>query len=118
MGRHDWRKLSERISSWKGKRKTGKITGNYIAYIYPDMETVYLGVFENRKMIDAQESLILEVGCDENGIMLVKNYLSPNISVPHAYYEPPANISFGHRPKSVMDPYEQRWVELKMAENE
>ena len=69
-------------------------------------------------MIDAQESLILEVGCDENGIMLVKNYLSPNISVPHAYYEPPANISFGHRPKSVMDPYEQRWVELKMAENE
>lgn len=75
MGRHDWRKLSERISSWK-------------------------------------------VGCDENGIMLVKNYLSPNISVPHAYYEPPANISFGHRPKSVMDPYEQRWVELKMAENE
>ena len=90
----------------------------HIAYIYPDMETVYLGVFENRKMIDAQESLILEVGCDENGIMLVKNYLSPNISVPHAYYEPPANISFGHRPKSVMDPYEQRWVELKMAENE
>ena len=101
----------------KINEKNGMITGNDIAYIYPDMETVYLGKFENSKMIDAQESSILEVGCDENGVMLVKNYLRPNVSVPHVYYEPPTNISFGQGPKGVMDPYEKRWVELKMAEN-
>ena len=95
----------------------GMITGNDIAYIYPDMETVYLGAFENRKMIDAQESKIAELGCDKSGVMVVKKYLKPSISVPHVYFEPATNVSFGRGPEGVMDPYEQKNVELRMAKN-
>ena len=95
----------------------GKMTGNNISYIYPDMETVYLGKFENRKMMDAQESKILELDCDENGILYVKKYLKPDVSSPHVYYEPPTNISFGRGPEDLKDPYEQKGVELKMAKN-
>ena len=91
----------------------GMITGNDIAYIYPDMETVYLGAFENRKMIDAQESKIAELGCDKSGVMVVKKYLKPSISVPHVYFEPATNASFGRGPEGVMDPYEKKNVELR-----
>ena len=44
----------------------GTISGNKIAYIYPDMETVLLGKFKDRKMIDAQESRIIEIECTED----------------------------------------------------
>ena len=95
----------------------GMITGNNIAYIYPDMETVYLGAFENRKMIDAQEAKIEKLGCDKSGMMFVKEYLKPSISVPHVYYEPATNVSFGKGPEGVMDPYEQKNVALQIAKN-
>ena len=95
----------------------GLISGNDIAYIYPDMETTYLGKFENRKMIRAQQSKVLEIDCNDNGLLFVKKYLKPNISEPHVYYEPPTNVSFGRGPKGVMDPYEQKMVELKIAKN-
>ena len=91
----------------------GIITGNNIAYIYPDMETVYLGAFENRKMIDAQEAKIEKLGCDKSGMMFVKEYLKPSISVPHVYYEPATNVSFGKGPEGVMDPYEQKMFNYK-----
>ena len=91
----------------------GMITGNDIAYIYPDMETVYLGAFENRKMIDAQESKIVELGCDKSGMMFVKEYLKPSISVPHVYYEPATNISFGKAPKVSWIPTNKKMLNCK-----
>ncbi len=34
----------------------GSISGDNIAYIYPDMETVFLGTFQNKLMRAARES--------------------------------------------------------------
>ena len=95
----------------------GSITGDNIAYIYPDMETVFKGKFEDRKMVDTQETKILETNCDENGLLFVSRYSKPNSSSPHFYYQPPTNTSFGGGPKGVMDPFEQKWLELKIASN-
>ena len=93
------------------------ISGRNIAYIYPDMETVLYGNFKNRRMIDAQESKILEMSCDSNGLLYVSKYSTPEISSPHFYYDPPTNVSFGGGPKGVVDPYERKWLELRVATN-
>jgi len=34
----------------------GSITGDHIAYIYPDMETAYIGTFNNKFMRAARET--------------------------------------------------------------
>ena len=96
----------------------GTITGSDIMYIYPDMETVLVGKFADRKMKDTQESRVLDVGCDRNGLYYVTRYSTPELNSPHFYYEPPNNISFGAGPPNVLDPYERKWLELRVAENE
>ena len=96
----------------------GTITGSQIMYIYPDMETVLLGTFEDRKMKDAQESRVLDLDCDRNGLFYVTEYTIPEGTAPHFYYEPPSNISFGAGPTRVLDPYEKKWLQLKIADNE
>ena len=96
----------------------GTITGSDIMYIYPDMETALLGNFEDNKMKDAQESSVLDLGCNRNGLYYVTRYSTPEPSSPHFYYEPPNNISFGAGPPNVLDPYERKWLELRVADNE
>lgn len=93
------------------------ISGNDIAYIYPDMETVLYGKFENRKMIDAQEAKVLELDCDENGLLFVSKFSTPKSSSPHFFYDPPTNVSFGGGPEGFVDPYERKWLELRAADN-
>ena len=86
------------------------ISGNNLAYVYPDMETTFLGTFENSEMIDAQESAVLNVDCDENGLLYISKYAAPNVDSPHFYYGPPSNVSFGAGPPGIRDPYEQKWL--------
>ena len=93
----------------------GTITGSNIMYIYPDMETALLGAFEDRKMKDAQESTVLDLDCDRNGLYYVSQYSIPKLNSPHFYYEPPSNISFGAGPPNILDPYERKWLELRAA---
>ena len=95
----------------------GAVTGDSISYIYPDMETVLLGRFEDRIMKDAQETTVLGVKCDKNGLLYVSQYGSIDLSSPHFYYDPPSNISYGAGPPNVLDPYERKWLQLSKAGN-
>ena len=95
----------------------GTITGDNISYIYPDMETVLLGRFENRLMRNAQESAVIEVDCDVNGMLYVSKYKNRDFSSPKFFYEPPTNISFGGGPKHVYDPYEKKLLEVKKCKD-
>ena len=95
----------------------GSITGDNISYIYPDMETALLGKFKDRKMQNAQESVLLDLRCSENGLMYVYRYSTPDSKSPHYYYEPPSNVSFGSGPPGALDPYEYKWLELRDANN-
>ena len=63
----------------------GSMTGKNISYIYPDMETALLGKFKDRKMQDAQESTVLELGCNKNDLLYVSQYSSPDLIAPHYY---------------------------------
>ena len=95
----------------------GTISGNSISYIYPDMETTFLGIFEDRVMKDTQESTVLNVDCDENGMLYVSKYSLPESFAPHFYYAPPTNESFGAGPPGIRNPYERKWLELKTSSN-
>ena len=96
----------------------GTITGNNISYIYPDMETALLGKFTNGKMQDTQESILLETRCDENGLLYVSRYSTPDSESPPYRYDPPNNVSFGSRPQLAIDPYENKWLEVRASTNE
>ena len=95
----------------------GSITGNNISYIYPDMETALLGRFKDGKMQDTQESIVFDLGCDENGLLYVSQYTKPDFKSPHYYYEPPSNVSFGSGPPGALDLYEYKWLELRAVTN-
>ena len=95
----------------------GSITGNNISYIYPDMETTLLGRFKNGKMQDAQEYMMLDLGCNEYGILYVNQYSIAESKSPHYYYAAPNNVSFGSGPQGALDPYEHKWLELRTANN-
>ena len=93
--------------------KDGAISGNEISYIYPDMETVLFGKFEERIMKGTQESSVMKVECDENGMFYVSEMAKPNKHSPKFRYEPPNNNTFGVGPPSHADPYERKWLEVK-----
>ena len=92
----------------------GTVTGDEIAFIYPDMETAFLGKFENFVMKSAQEVEVLETRCDDYGMITVSKYTDP--SGPVFYYEAPTNVSFGAGPPGVRDPFERKWVELSKSQ--
>ena len=97
--------------------ETGAISGDQISYIFPDMETVFLGRFEDRLMMDALQSTVLNVDCDKNGMLYVDKYAEPDIYSTRFYYEPPSNVSYGGGPKDVIDPYEKKWLEVKKCDD-
>ena len=98
----------------------GKITGDSIAYIYPDMETVLLGRFEDRLMKDAQESEVVKVECNQNGMIYVNQYATPDPSASHFYYEPASNSSYGGATSipGTLDPYEMKWLEVRKIDED
>ena len=91
------------------------ISGNHISYIFPNMETAYVGRFENRTMIDTKYVKVLEVKCDNNGLPYVSKFSKAEESSANFYYEPPSNISFGAGPVGVPDPYEESMVDLRVS---
>ena len=89
----------------------GLLTGNDIAYIYPDGETAFLGRFENKFMKGAFNVDVEKYGCSEDGsILLVEKFTEP-LSDQLFYYQPCTNESFGGgAPLHVRDPYEVKQV--------
>ena len=89
----------------------GRITGNNISYIYPDMETSFVGRFEDRVMKEAKYKKVSELKCDDHGIPYVSRFSDQSLDAKF-YYEAPTNISFGAGPPRVVDPYEKKMVRL------
>ena len=96
----------------------GTITGSNTMYIYPDMKTALVEKFDNCRMKDTQESRFIGLGCDRNGLLYVTQLSTPALPSPHFYYEPPTNISFGAGPPGVLDPYERKWLDLRISDND
>ena len=93
--------------------KNELITGDKIAYIYPDGETAFFGRFENKFMKGAFNVYVLEYGCSEDGSMLIVEKYSQPLSDQLFYYEPCTNQSFGGgAPLHVRDPYEVKQVKV------
>ena len=72
------------------------------------MQSVLLGRFEDRIMRDAQESNIMAISMDQNGLWKIDHYRPTTSTSPHFYYESPSNITFGSGPRGVIDPYERK----------
>ena len=93
----------------------GKITGNNISYIYPDMETSFVGRFENRVMKEAKYKKVSELKCDDKGIPYINKFADQPLGAIF-YYHAPTNTSFGAGPDRVVDPYEKKMVHLSMSD--
>ena len=48
----------------------GRLTGDSIAYIYPDYETALVGTFTDGVMVEAREAMVVSVKENEEGIMV------------------------------------------------
>ena len=108
IGAYPYSYLHGQISSLDGS-----ISGNNIAYIYGDMETSFVGKFENRVMIEAKYKNVMEMACDDNGIPYVSKFSDEPSAI--FYHEPPNNISFGAGPPGVPDPFENKMVDLRTS---
>ena len=86
----------------------GMISGDEIAYIYPDGETALLGKFEDRVMKNAFHVKVEEFGCDSNGLFYVKK-LSEKLSDQNYIFEIPTNTSWGGGGLHP-DPYETKFL--------
>lgn len=96
----------------KFEENTGKVTGDKLAFIYPDMETALVGKFTNFEMISAEEAEVVGVKCNDYGLQVVSEFDLKG--GPKFYYEPGSNSSFGGGKgfEGVQDPYEKKWLKL------
>ena len=87
----------------------GKLTGDEIAYVYPDMVTALRGRFENGVMKEAEEVEVVACRC-------VKGILQLRFSQPSRGQTFAAGIptkdSYGDQP-SVTDPLDNRYIEVR-----
>ncbi len=88
-------------------KKTGEMTGDDIAYIYPGGRVALKGRFEDRYMKAARETDITRAICKDNLLTLEFGEQRG----PTFYYDLPSNFSLGSMPL-VRDPYELQTVEL------
>lgn len=88
----------------------GLISGNDIAYIYPDGQTALLGVFEDRIMKKAYHVNVEEYSCNDYGLLYVEKFSSKQ-SKDIFYFDPPTNVSFGGG-GLMPDPYETKNLQL------
>ena len=91
----------------------GKATGNDLAFIYPDMETALVGIYEDFVMKSAHEAEVIDATCDQDGLIIISRFL--NMSGPEFYYEAPTKESYGAGPHGVIDPYERKSVRVDQS---
>ena len=85
-------------------------TGDNIAYIYPDLETVLIGKFKTGIMISAKETTITRIRC-KNG--LVELDFAPAWGT-EFHYSVPSNETFGDQP-TVTDPLDDKYVYMSWS---
>ena len=90
--------------------KKGKLTGDDVAYIYPDYVTSLVGQFEDKIMKSARESKITQLTCVD-GLIQAK-FSRPAENSVSFYYDQATNETLGTM-LLVRDPYEAKTVELK-----
>lgn len=90
--------------------ENGRLTGNRIAYIYPDLETVYLGEFDNGIMVKAQQSTITGYRCI-NGVLELR-FADP--TGPFYHFKAPSNETFGDQPL-LTDILDDKYLVVKQS---
>ena len=89
--------------------KKGKLTGDNIAYIYPDYLTALVGKFEDQKMKSARESKITQIICKDG--IIQASFSKPQEDSVEFFYDPSNSEYMGAMPL-VRDPYEKKNIEL------
>ena len=90
----------------------GQLSGDDLAYIYPDGTTSFRGTFENKFMKSARNVDVVKYACDDNGLLIVQDFTEP-LSEHVFKYDPSTNETFGGGlPLHIRDPYEIKSVKL------
>jgi len=90
----------------------GKLTGDNIAYIYPDYLTALIGTFEDKIMKSAREVKITQVTC-QDGLLHAK-FSEPDENSIAFFYDRATNESIASPGLMLArDPYELKTVEVR-----
>lgn len=90
-------------------KKTGKLTGDDIVYIYPDYKTVLRGRFEDKIMKSARLAKVTTARCTDG--MLHLGFSEPDPSSQVYFYDPASGTSMGSM-WSVKEPLEDMLIEI------
>ena len=89
--------------------------GDNIVFLYPDMETVLIGRFENETMVAAKPSKVLAERCHQ-GIKEIR-VARPKVGAPIFKHDRPNRIRIGGEP-TTMDPFERKNVFIQDGKKE
>ncbi len=92
----------------------GQLTGDDVAFVYPDGETALVGSFERGVMREAREATVTSVECDRGGIPKINYEFAPGEEASLFSYDPPSNDSFGQSPL-LRDPLDKKNVEVRRS---
>ena len=92
--------------------ENGQVTGDDLAFIYPDGITALRGKFENTYMKKAKHVEVKEYACNDRGLLIATKFTEP-LSSNEFFYDPCTNESWGAgNNKYIQDPYELKNVKL------
>ena len=92
--------------------ENGLVTGDDLAFIYPDGITALRGKFENTYMKKAKHVEVKEYACNDRGLLIATKFTEP-LSSNEFFYDPCTNESWGAgNNKYIQDPYELKNVKL------
>lgn len=89
----------------------GELTGSDIAYMFPNIETAFVGKFDEGVLIEAQVSSLSEVILDY-GCIKVPKFLDTNGPI---YYRELSTSDFVTNFPLLKDPYEEKMVFVKQS---
>ena len=87
--------------------QAGQFTGDSIAYLYPDLSTALVGIFQAGVMVSAKPAMLERV-------KMVEGMASPVFTIlgdQAVSYSLSTELSVGENP-TVPDPYEERTVQV------
>ena len=92
--------------------ENGLVTGDDLAFIYPDGITALRGKFENTYMKKAKHAEVKEYACNDRGLLIATKFTEP-LSSNEFFYDPCTNESWGAgNNKYIQDPYELKNVKI------
>ena len=91
--------------------ESGELTGDHIAYLYPDLELALLGSFRSGVLVEGREVAVTGHRYHPDDGVMRLTFSRPREGGPVFRYDPPGPHSFGDQPLE-RDPLDRKYVSI------